>query len=88
MAKKKNVRMLGKLQLSKYFQELSPGDPVSVVKELSVTSNFPPRIQGSTGIVEGKRGRSYIVKVKTQGLQKTFLIEPIHLRKISMIKAK
>ena len=86
MAKKKNVRMLGKLQLSRYFQELKQGDPVSVVKELSVTSNFPARIQGSTGFVEGKRGRSYIVRIKTQNKEKTFLIEPIHLKKIRMEK--
>ncbi len=83
MVKRKSTRTRGKIQLSKYFQELEKGDFVSVVKELAVSSNFPKRFQGRTGVVEGKRGRAYIVNIKDQNKEKTFLIEPIHLKKIS-----
>ena len=82
MGKKKSVRTRGKLQLSRYFQELKEGDSVAVVKESAVQSSFPERLQGRTGMVEGKKGKSYIVKIKDQRKEKKFLINPIHLKKI------
>ena len=86
MSKRKKTRTRGKLQLSRYFQELEKGDPVAVVKEDSVSSSFPVRLQGRTGIVRGKRGKAYIVKIKDQNKEKEFLIEPIHLKKIKQIE--
>lgn len=86
MTKKKLVRTRGKLQLSRYFQKLEKGDFVSVVREPSMKSNFPKRLQGRAGVIEGKRGRIYIVKINDQSKPKKFLIEPIHLKKIKHIK--
>ncbi len=86
MTKKKLVRTRGKLQLSRYFQKLEEGDSVSVVKEPSMKSNFPKRFQGRVGVIEGKRGRVYIIKIKDQSKQKKLLIEPIHLNKMEYIK--
>ena len=83
MVKRKSTRTRGKVQLSRYFQELEKGDFVSVAKERAVRSSFPKRFQGRTGIVEGKRGKACIVKIKDQDKEKKFLIEPIHLKKIS-----
>jgi len=82
MAKKKPVRTRGKLQFSKYFQKLKEGDFVAVVNEPAVPSSFPKRLQGRTGVIEGTRGKAYIVKIKDQAKEKKFLIEPIHLNKI------
>lgn len=82
MTKNKNVRTRGKLSLRRYFQELEEGERVSVVRELSIPVNFPKRLQGKTGIVEGKRGKAYIIKIKDYDKEKKFLIEPIHLKKI------
>lgn len=86
MSKKKPVRTRGKLPLSKYFQELKKGDKVSLVKNASVDSNFPDRIQGTTGVVEGKRGNSYIVNIKDNNKLKKHIVKPIHLRKIKNLK--
>ena len=72
MSKRKPVRTRGKLQLSKYFQKLEKGDKVSIVKEQSLPVNFPERLQGRTGFVEGKKGSSYVVKIKDQTKEKTF----------------
>ncbi len=85
MVERKKIREKGKLQFSKYFQKLSKGDFVSIVREISLRPRFPLRIQGRTGIVEEKRGKAYVVKVKDQNKEKKFIIEPIHLRKIKMI---
>ena len=86
MVKRKAVRTRGKLQLSKYFQELKEGDAVAVTKEKAIKSSFPIRLQGRTGVVEEKRGKSYVVKIKDQNKEKKFIIEPIHLKKIKQVK--
>ena len=82
MAGRKKVRTRGKIQLSRYFQELNIGDAVAVVREKAIQSRFPEKLQGRTGVVESKRGKSYVVQIKDQNKEKKFIIEPIHLKKI------
>ncbi len=82
MARKKKIRTRGKLQLSRYFQEINKGDIVAVVKEPAIQASFPERMQGRTGIVEDRRGRAFIIKIMDQNKEKKFLIEPVHLKKI------
>jgi large subunit ribosomal protein L21e len=82
MVNKKPVRTRGKLQLSRYFQELNKGDFVAISREKSVQSSFPERLQGITGIVEGRKGKVYMVKIKDGNKDKEILIGPIHLKKI------
>ena len=84
--KKKKIRTKRKSSFSRYFQDFSKGESVSVVRELAVKSSFPERLQGRTGIIESKRGKAYFVKIKDQEKEKKFLIEPIHLKKIKQIK--
>ena len=82
MADRKPIRTRGKIQLSKYFQELKKGDSVAVVNEKSLPSNFPKRLQGRTGKVDKRIGNSYSVKINDQTKEKTFIISPVHLKKI------
>jgi large subunit ribosomal protein L21e len=86
MVDRKPVRKRGKLQLSRYFQILKKGDFVAISKEKTVQSCFPKRFQGITGEIEEKRGRSYMVKIKDGNKEKRLLMEPIHLKKIKLIK--
>ena len=44
-----------------------------IIKEWSQKSSFPERLQGRTGVIEGERGRSYVVKIKDQNKEKEFL---------------
>ncbi len=76
------MKTRGKLQLSRYFQELNKGDSVAVVREPSIQAKFPKRIQGRTGVVKGKRGMFCLIKIKDLKKEKEFLIAPIHLKKI------
>jgi ribosomal protein L21E len=78
----KGVRTKGKLQLSRYFQELKEGDRVSVNQELSLKAGFPKRLQGRTGVVIERKGKVYNIQIKDQAKEKYFLIAPIHLKKI------
>jgi large subunit ribosomal protein L21e len=82
MAERKPVRTRGKLSLSRYFQELKEGDFVAISREASVTSNFPKRLQGITGVVENRRGKAYMIIIKDGNKEKRLLVEPIHLKKI------
>ncbi|MDO8468081.1 MAG: 50S ribosomal protein L21e [Nanoarchaeota archaeon] len=86
MTRKKPVRTRGKLSLSKYFQKFNEGENVAVTIEKSVSFNFPVRLQGRTGKITGKRGKAYTVKIKDQAKEKSFIMEPIHLKKISVEK--
>lgn len=82
MAKRKKIRTRGKLPLSRYFQELKEGEKVAVVIERSQRASFPNRLYGRTGVVCGKRGREYVIAIKDQEKEKSFLINAIHLKRI------
>ena len=73
MPGKKKIRTRGKVQLSRYFQNLKEGDSVAVIKESSLGSNFPVRLQGRTGTVIEKRGRAYVVEIKDQAKEKKLM---------------
>ncbi|MBS3066449.1 50S ribosomal protein L21e [Candidatus Pacearchaeota archaeon] len=81
-SKKKPVRQRGKIKFSEYFKELSKGDKVAIKKEQSVPSNFHKRVHGRTGEIVDKRGSSYVIKIKEFNKEKTFIVHPVHLKKI------
>ena len=82
MVDRKPVRTRGKLSFSRFFQNLKEGNSVAVVEERSLSSNFPKRLQGKTGKIKKKIGKSYLVVIKDQRKEKEFIIPPIHLKKI------
>ena len=82
--KRKPIRTRGKVQLSRYFQEFKEGDCVAVVRERTFQPSFPNQIQGRTGVVESKRGKAFMIKMKDMNKEKRYLIEPIHLKKIKI----
>ena len=88
MVRKKSVKTKGKLQFSKYFQKFEKGDRVAVIRELAVQPRFPSKLQGRSGMVDGKRGQSYIVKIKDLKKEKTYIIHPVHLKKLITIQQK
>ena len=86
MVRRKKIRTRGKLSLSRFFQKFNKGDSVAIKREVSLQPMFPARMQGRTGKVLEKRGRSYVVLIKDQNKEKQFIIPPIHLKKIKQIK--
>lgn len=83
MSEKKSVRTKGKISFSRYFQEFKEGERAAVVKEISMFSSFPKNIQGRTGVIEKKIGRSYMIKIKDKNKEKKYIIAPMHLKKIN-----
>ena len=82
MIKRKQSRTHGKIKLSNYFREFKEGERVTVVRELALNPKFPKQIQGRSGVIESKRGSSYLVKIKDLNKEKTYIIHPVHLRKL------
>jgi len=82
MLKRKKKQEHGKIKLSNYFQEFGEGERVAVKRELSVQPKFPKTLQGRSGIINGKRGNSYVVKINDMKKGKTYIIHPVHLRKL------
>lgn len=83
MVRRKNPRARGKLKFSRAFQNIKVGNYVSVVREEAMQPRFPKRIQGRTGIVEEKRGNSFMIKINDGNKPKRFIISPIHLKRIN-----
>ncbi len=86
MIKRKQMKTKGKIQLSRYFQEFKEGERVAVIRELALDPKFPKQIQGRSGLVESKRGNSYIIKIKDLNKEKSYIIHPIHLKKLGSKK--
>ena len=82
MVKKKKIKERGKISFSRAFKDFKTGDIVSVVIEKAKQSSFPKRIQGRCGVIEEKRGSSFMVKINELNKSKKFIINPIHLKKI------
>tara|TARA_B100001971_G_C18021588_1_gene447715 strand:+ start:474 stop:740 length:267 start_codon:yes stop_codon:yes gene_type:complete len=82
MIKRKRQREHGKIKLSRYFQDFEKGDRVGVIRELAVQPRFPSKLQGRSGVVDSKRGKSYMVKIKDLKKEKTYIIHPVHLKKL------
>jgi len=79
---RKNIKTRGKVRLSQYFQELKDGEKVAIIREQSSEPKFPIRIQGKTGVIAGKKGAAYIIKLMDGNELKTYVIKPIHLKKL------
>lgn len=82
MIKKKSQRNHGKIKLSQYFQDFENGDRVAVVRELALQPKFPKNLQGRSGVIKSKRGKSYVVKINDLNKEKTYIIHPVHLRRL------
>ena len=84
MAKGKSPRQKGKISFTRFFQHLKTGDYVAVAPERSIKLGYSKRIIGRTGKIISKRGSAYNVAIRELNKPKTYLIKPIHLKKIEV----
>lgn len=83
MLKRKRLREKRRINLSQYFQELKKGEKVALIRNLSFKAAFPKKMHGKTGIVIGKQGKCYIVRLLNGKTHKNFTINAIHLKKLN-----
>ncbi|ADI31174.1 50S ribosomal protein L21e [Staphylothermus hellenicus] len=78
----KHIREKGAVPpLSLLMIDYKPGDKVHIVVNPAIHKGMPHRrYHGKTGIIIGKRGKAYIVKVTLGDKEKTLFIRPEHLR--------
>lgn len=86
MNKNKRPRTKGKISFTRFFQKFKEGDFVAVDVEPSILFGYSDRVQGKTGKVLAKRGNAYEVLINEINKPKRYLIKPIHLKKIEVIK--
>ncbi len=80
---KKPVRSRGKITIKHYFQEFKVGEKVLLKAEPAVQkAMYFPRFHAKIGVVEGKRGKCYEVRIKDGHKKKLLVIHPVHLRKV------
>ena len=81
---RKEARTKGKISLKRYFQTFDKGEKVALGVESAVQKGmYHPRFYGKIGVVKSKTGRCYQVSIKDGGKEKTLVVHPIHLRKVS-----
>jgi len=77
---RKEPRKRGKISISKLLRTYAPGDKVCIKTDSSVHKGMPhSRFYGKTGVIAGKRGRSYVVTVPIGRKTSTIMIRPEHL---------
>jgi large subunit ribosomal protein L21e len=77
---RKKPREKSKIHISKLLQTYNVGDRVCIKTDSSVHKGMPHmHYYGKTGVIRGKRGRSYIVAVPTGRRTATILARPEHL---------
>ena len=86
MLSHKPLKMKGRFPLTKYFQEFSIGDSVTISWELSEPIYYATKLQGRTGKVISKRGRQYVVEVNDLNKPKQYILPAIHLKEIKVKK--
>jgi len=80
---RKSPRERGKLGLSRTLQTFQEGDRVAIDIDPSFHHGMPHRrYQGKVGIVVGRRGRAYILKIPQRKTYKTIIALPEHLKPV------
>ena len=68
---------------SEYFYiNLDDGEKVAVIIEKGIRASFPKRLQGRSGKITGTRGRFKLVEINDKNKVKTYIIHPVHLRRL------
>jgi large subunit ribosomal protein L21e len=80
----KHFRTRGKVSITRYLQTFKEGEPVILHAEPSIQKGmYHPNYYGKHGKIAGKQGTCYFVRIKDKNKEKTLLVHPVHLKRIS-----
>ncbi|MEK6813046.1 MAG: 50S ribosomal protein L21e [Nanoarchaeota archaeon] len=78
----KNYKEKGKISIRRFLQSFQAGEKVILKAEPAYQQGmYFPRFHGKEGIIQGKQGACYQVRVLDGNKEKTIIIHPVHLRK-------
>ena len=79
---RKERKQKGKISMTNYFQSFNVGDRVYLGVEPAVQKGmYHPRFMGKSGLITGKRGRCYEIKMNDINKEKKLIVHPVHLRR-------
>lgn len=79
----KGIRRKGKMNIKGYFQQFKEGDRVQLVADSTVQKGmFPLRFYGKVGTIISKQGAAYRVSIYDHTKEKSFVVHPIHLKRL------
>lgn len=77
----KNPREKGRQPLGTLLYEYKPEEKVVIKINPSVHKGMPHRrYHGKIGLIKGKRGRSYIVRITEGSIERTLILRPEHVK--------
>lgn len=79
----RHPRKQGKKDITSYLQTFEEGDRVVLSIDPSVHEGlFHPRFDGRSGVITGKQGDCYTVKITDKGKTKTVIAHPVHINDV------
>lgn len=79
---RKVPRTSGKVSITRQLQQFQIGESVTIVQEPTIHNGMPhPRYKNRTGVIIGKQGSAYKVKIRDGNSYKIMLAAPVHLVK-------
>lgn len=80
----KNIREKSKVRISSFLQTFDNGDKVVLkVEPAYQKGQYFLRFHGKIGTIGSRTGTCYEVKIKDINKEKTLIVHPIHLKKVS-----
>ena len=80
----KNIREKRKVRISSFLQTFNNGDRVVLkVEPAYQKGQYFLRFHGKTGVISNKTGTCYEVRIKDIDKEKTLIVHPVHLKKVS-----
>ncbi len=80
---RKKPREKGLIPITRALQQFEVGEKARILLEPSVHKGMPHRrFHGKTGVVIGKQGEAFVVKVKDGNKEKNVITRAEHLRKV------
>jgi large subunit ribosomal protein L21e len=79
---KKERNQKGKISITRFFQSFNVGDRVYLGVEPAIQKGmYHPRFMGKSGLIVGKTGRCYEVKIIDIRKEKVLVVHPVHLKR-------
>jgi large subunit ribosomal protein L21e len=80
---RKGPKHRGLSPITRSLQSFQNGEKACIKIDPSIHRGQPhPRFHGTTGVVVGARGRSYVLEIRVGGMLKKVIVYPAHLTKV------
>ena len=80
----KHTREKGKVRITGYLRQFDVGDKIMLTCNPTVAEGtYHMRFHNKNGIIAGKQGECYIVKINDINKEKELIVHPVHIKKLA-----